>query len=81
MTEILIGAVAGLLVGSVVAAVVMWLILKPRTDAEYEKLHQDKEDSRKAAERESQTIITSASRRQKQPGKRLNAFQNSGTQI
>ena len=65
MTQVLIGVVAGLLVGGLAVAIVMWLVLKPRTDAEYEKLRKDTEDSRNAAEREAQTIITSAQQESK----------------
>ncbi len=60
MTQVLLGIIAGLLVGGVAVAIVMWLVLKPRTEAEYEKLKRDTEDSRQAAEREAQTIILSA---------------------
>jgi ribonuclease Y len=60
MTEVLIGVLIGLLAGGVVAAIVFWLVLKPRTEAEYEKLDKEVADSRKAAEREAQTIIVTA---------------------
>ncbi len=60
MTQLLLGIIAGLIIGGVAVAIVMWLVLKPRTDAEYEKLQRDTEDSRQAAEREAQTIISSA---------------------
>lgn len=60
MMEIIIGAIAGLIIGGVAVAVVMWLILKPRTEAEYAKLEQAKEESRQAAEREAQKIISNS---------------------
>ena len=60
MAQLLIGIIAGLVVGGIAVAVVMWLVLKPRTEAEYEQLKKDKEESRQAAEREAQTIIASA---------------------
>ncbi len=60
MTEVLIGVLIGLLVGGVVAAIIFWLVLKPRTEAEYEKLEKEVADTRRAAERESQTIIAGA---------------------
>lgn len=60
MTQTIIGAIAGLIIGGVAIAVVMWLILKPRTEAEYAKLEQAKEESRQAAEREAQKIISAS---------------------
>ena len=60
MTELLIGIIAGLVVGGIAVAIVMWLIMKPRNEAEYEKLQRETEETRKSAERESQTIITTA---------------------
>ncbi len=60
MTELLIGIIAGLVVGGIAVAIVMWLVMKPRNEAEYEKLQHDAEESRKSAERESQTIIATA---------------------
>jgi ribonuclease Y len=60
MTELLIGVLIGLLVGGAVAAVLFWLVLKPRTEAEYEKLDREVAETRKAAEREAQTIIAGA---------------------
>lgn len=60
MTQTIIGAIAGLIIGGVAIAIVMWLILKPRTEAEYAKLEQAKEESRQAAEREAQKIISAS---------------------
>ena len=58
-TEIILG-LAGLLIGAAIAAVVIWLVMRPRTEAEYEKLKVDTAESRQAAEREAQTIISTA---------------------
>lgn len=60
MTQLLIGVIAGLVIGGVAIAIVMWLILKPRTEAEYAKLERATEESRHAAEREAQTIISTS---------------------
>ncbi|MGD2050472.1 MAG: ribonuclease Y [Chloroflexota bacterium] len=60
MTQTIIGAIAGLIIGGVAIAVVMWLILKPRTEAEYAQLEKAKEESRQAAEREAQKIISAS---------------------
>ncbi|MGD2077435.1 MAG: ribonuclease Y [Chloroflexota bacterium] len=60
MTQLLIGVLIGLLAGGVIAAVVFWFVLKPRTEAEYEKLDREVTETRKSAEREAQTIIASA---------------------
>ncbi len=65
MTELLIGISAGLVIGGIAVGIVIWLILKPRTEAEYDKLKRDAEESRKAVERESQTIIASAQKEAK----------------
>ena len=58
--QLITGVIAGLLIGGVVAAVILWLVMKPRNEAEYEQLNKDREDSRQAAEREAQTIISTA---------------------
>jgi ribonuclease Y len=58
--QTLTGVLVGLLISGVAAAIIFWLVLKPRTEAEYEKLEREIAESRKAAERESQTIIASA---------------------
>jgi ribonuclease Y len=60
MMQLLLGILAGLLVGGAIVAIVMWFAYKPRTEAEYEKLQRDTEDSRQAAEREALAIISSA---------------------
>ncbi len=60
MAQVLIGVLIGLLAGGAVAAIVFWLVLKPRTEAEYEKLDKEVAETRKAAERESEKIIASA---------------------
>jgi len=60
MANTLIGVLIGLLVGGVVAAFIFWLVLKPRTEAEYDKLENEIAETRKAAERESQTILAGA---------------------
>jgi ribonuclease Y len=60
MTQLLVGVLIGLLAGGVIAAVVFWFVLKPRTEAEYEKLDREVTETRKSAEREAQTIIASA---------------------
>jgi len=60
MTQLLLGILGGLIIGGVAVAIVMWLAWKPRTEAVYEKMQRDTEESRKAAEREAQTIISSA---------------------
>lgn len=60
MAQLLIGVLIGLLIGAVAAAIIFWLVLKPRTEAEYEKLDREVTETRKAAEREAQTIIAGA---------------------
>ena len=59
-TELLLGLIIGLVVGTLAAGAVAWFVLKPRTEAEYEKMENDRVESRKAAEREAETIIKSA---------------------
>lgn len=58
-TEIITGLV-GLLVGGAIAGVIVWLVMRPRTEAEYEKLKLDSAESRQSAEREAQTIISTS---------------------
>jgi len=60
MTQLLTGVLIGLAVGAVVAGLIAWIVLRPRTQAEYDKLEKDKVESRQAAEREAETIINSA---------------------
>ncbi|MFN2222502.1 MAG: Rnase Y domain-containing protein, partial [Candidatus Promineifilaceae bacterium] len=60
MTQLLTGVLIGLLIGAVAAAIIFWLVLKPRTEAEYEKVEKEVAETRKAAEREAQTIIAGA---------------------
>ena len=60
MANMLIGVLVGLLIGAVVAVIVFWLVLKPRTEAEYEKVDKEVAETRRAAERESQTILAGA---------------------
>ncbi len=59
-TELLIGVIIGLVVGAGAVGAVAYFVLKPRNEAEYEKLEKEKEASRKAAEREAETILNSA---------------------
>lgn len=59
-TELLVGLIIGLLVGGAAAALGLWLIMKPRTEAEYERLKEDLDELRTTAEKEAQTIITAA---------------------
>ncbi|MGH2537923.1 MAG: ribonuclease Y [Candidatus Promineifilaceae bacterium] len=56
----LVTGLAGLLAGAAIAVVLVWLLLKPRTEQAYEKLQQDAAESRKTAEREAQAIIVAA---------------------
>ena len=59
-TELLVGLIIGLLVGGAASAITLWLILKPRTDAEYERFKDELEELRSTAEKEAQLIITAA---------------------
>jgi ribonuclease Y len=58
-TEIIAGLV-GLLIGGAIAAIIVWLATRPRTEAEYKKLEIDRAESRQTAEREAETIINTA---------------------
>ncbi len=55
-TELIVGILVGLLVGGALVGVALWLVLKPRTEAEYERLKSETAETRKAAEREAQSI-------------------------
>lgn len=59
-TELLIGVIIGLVVGAAASGAVAFFVLKPRTEEEYEKVEKETAASRKAAEREAETIINSA---------------------
>jgi ribonuclease Y len=60
MSSQIVAGLIGLLIGGAIAAVVVWLVMRPRTAADYEKLKVDTAESRRSAEREAQTIITTA---------------------
>ena len=59
-TQLLIGVIIGLVVGAIAVGAVAFFVLKPRTEAEYDKLEKETAASRKAAEREADTILNSA---------------------
>jgi len=59
-TQLLIGVIIGLVVGAGTVGAVAFFVLKPRTEAEYDKLEKETAASRKAAEREADTILNSA---------------------
>jgi ribonuclease Y len=59
-TELLVGLIIGLLAGGGVTALSLWLILKPRTEAEYERFKGELEQLRNTAEKEAQAIINAA---------------------
>jgi ribonuclease Y len=56
MAELITGLAIGLIVGGV-AAVVVWLVMRPKTEAQYEKARQDSADMHASAEKESQAIL------------------------
>ena len=58
--EMLLWIISGFVVGGILATVVTWLVTRPRTKAEYDKVRIEIAESRKAAERESQKIIAIA---------------------
>jgi hypothetical protein len=57
-SNLMVGLLIGLLAGGGLVAVVLWLVLKPRTEAEYERLRTETTETRNAAEREAKSIIT-----------------------
>lgn len=59
-TELLIGLVIGLVAGSAVVALILWFVMKPRTDAAYEQLNRDTAEVRRAAEKDAQALIKAA---------------------
>jgi ribonuclease Y len=59
-TELLIGLVIGLVAGGAVVALILWFVLKPRTDAAYEQLNRDTAEVRRAAEKDAQALIKAA---------------------
>ncbi len=59
-TELLVGLIIGLLAGGVGAATALWFILKPRTDAEYERFKEELEELRSSAEKEARTVVSAA---------------------
>ena len=59
-TELLIGVIIGLVVGAGAVGAVAYFVLKPRHEAENERLEKENAASRKAAEREAETILNSA---------------------
>lgn len=65
-TELIIGLLIGLLVGGGLVAIILWFTLKPRTEAEYERMRTETAETRKAAEREAQSIIVSAQQEAKE---------------
>lgn len=58
--QLLLGLAIGLLIGGGISAAVLWLVLKPRTEAEYEAFKKEIADSKRSAEREANAIITAA---------------------
>ena len=59
-TELLIGLVIGLVAGGAVVALILWFVMKPRTDAAYEQLNRDTAEVRRAAEKDAQALIKAA---------------------
>ncbi len=58
--NLIVGLLIGLIAGGVIVGIALWLILKPRTEAEYERLHTETTETRNAAEREAKSIIAVA---------------------
>ncbi len=59
-TNLIVGLLIGLIAGGGIVGIALWLILKPRTEAEYERLRLDTTETRNAAEREAKSIINAA---------------------
>ena len=57
MPQIVLGIVIGLLVGGVLVAIGMWLLYKPRTEAEYEQFQTQLAEEKAAADREAQSLL------------------------
>lgn len=60
MQNILVGLLIGLVVGGAITGIVVWFVLKPRTEEEYAKLERDTAEWRRTAENEAQAILTTA---------------------
>jgi ribonucrease Y len=60
MQNILVGLLIGLVAGGAIAGIVVWFVLKPRTEEEYAKLERETTEWRKAAENEAQAILAAA---------------------
>ena len=56
----LIGLIVGLLAGGAIVALILWFIMKPRTDAAYEQLNRDSAEVRRSAEKDAQALIKAA---------------------
>jgi len=59
-TELIVGLLIGLIVGGAVVAIILWLTLKPKTEAEYERVRSEATETRNVAEREANSIISAA---------------------
>lgn len=59
-TASIVGLLIGLIAGGMIVGVILWLILKPRTEAEYERLRTETSETRQAAEREAKSITSVA---------------------
>ncbi len=66
MQQLLIGIVAGLLIGGVVAAVAVYFITRPKTEQAYATLQRETEERKAAAEKEAENIHNIALRESKQ---------------
>lgn len=60
MSNLITGIIIGVVVGGGIIALVLWLVLKPRTEAEYEKTRQETADMLKKAEKEAQAVSSKA---------------------
>ena len=59
-TGTIVGLLLGLIAGGAIAAIILWFVLKPRTEAEYERVRKETSETRQTAEREAKSIIAAA---------------------